>query len=200
MKTTPQDYDRIYTIKPTKWTSQANDEAAFLALKPSLHHKAPASLLDIGCGNGHTLRYFHDLWPDVMYKGLDGSAVALRLAHQNAPFAELFLADMETASDLPTAEVVVSIGVIEHFQELAHTLQKIATLGSVFYFEVPDNTAYDGRQEGFRQLDGYSRQWEWHLYRPSWEAVLRLAGFRISRKLRREKPLPTFAWILRREE
>src|SRR3990172_12395575 len=77
---TPEFYDAIFREKPHKWENIHRDYLAFNIL--SQWTKEPVTMLDYGCGNGHTIALFHSQWPDTFYTGVDISTVALDLARK----------------------------------------------------------------------------------------------------------------------
>ena len=52
--------------------------------------------------------------------------------------------------------------------------------------------------EGFRRLNGYSRQIEWHLYRPTWEANIRKSGLHIAVPVVGPRFGMEFIWLVAR--
>lgn len=184
-------YDGIYRANPSKWSGEARDEFAFKALS---EYPAPASLLDFGCGNGHTLAYFASRWPDTKYYGVDISTVALAITHKKLPDAFL----SESIDDMPRVNTITMLGVLEHFesvpyiQVIADHLKKDGRL----YIEVPNCLAYsNSKEQGFRKTTGGTGQMEWHLSRSSWERILYKNGFIIEKSLTGKVPSWEFVWV-----
>lgn len=77
-----------------------------------------ARLLDLGCGAGAPARLLGDRFEVV---GVDISREQLRVAAQNAPQAQLVLADIETvAFNEPLFDGVLSLYSLIHVRRLAH--------------------------------------------------------------------------------
>jgi trans-aconitate methyltransferase len=186
------DYDAIYEANPKKWMSDDRDSLAFQTLEGFVGQ--PKTLLDIGCGNGHTLAYFSDRWPETVYCGLDVSATAIRIAEHKLPQVLFRTGDFATAA-LPFEpfDIILAMGVMEHIFDLESALRRVHSLmnrDSAFYLEVPNNLG-DG-EEGFRES---GEQEEWHLTHESWEKELRKAGFAIPVALQGDRPSFEFVWI-----
>ena len=185
-------YDAIYRSNPNVWSKPARDEFAFAALKD---HE-PASMLDIGCGSGHTLRYFMDRWPEVEYYGVDTSKVALELARKNVKGATFF----DDLWQAPRVTLIAMMGVLEHFPELAElrNVRQHLAPGGRMYIEVPNCLNYSQTQEeGFRPTNGRNRQTEWHLRRTTWEKTLTENGLEIITSLKGLNEAWEFVWLCR---
>ena len=188
-------YNAIYTDNPHKWAADMRNMVAFSIL--SAHTYMPEVFLDIGCGNGHTIEYFHKRWLDTEYVGLDLSDVAIELARKRVPDAFFTCSRFEDAH-LPYADVVVIMGVLEHFENLDVALQYLKTSGDVIYVECPNCLGYsDSRVEGFRQTHKGAGQNEWHLRRDTWEKRLTRAGFKIVESIQGFSAPTEFIWVLR---
>jgi len=182
-------YDAIYTKDPDRWTSEDRDEFMYDALCDTVPE--PASLLDYGCGNGHTLQYLSKHWLKTDFYGYDISPVAIEIAGKkvSAKF-----------SDFPEVDIVTVMGVAEHFENLGE-LRKLKNylkpLG-VLYLEVPNCFSYsDTKNEGFRQTYAGSGQMEWHLRRDTWKKIIEDSGYEILKSLSGCRPAWEFIWILR---
>lgn len=195
-----QEYDRFYKRNPMKWASDERDAFTYAALADYLG-RAPASLIDVGCGNGHTIAYLQKHWPETQYSGLDLSPEAIRLARLAAPFARFHRGFLDQIN-LLRYEAVLVLGVAEHFEDIPQNLARVRKLiaaGGFAYIEVPNCIAYPASEpvEGFRRLNGGSKQWEWHLFRPTWEKHLVNAGFEIVRALNGPNDPPEFIWFVK---
>jgi SAM-dependent methyltransferase len=69
---------------PKKWTVQ---EQQILRL---LEHKEFRNVLDVGCGDGRLGMLLRERTPGLQYTGLDLSSVAIEVAGQNVPNADLY--------------------------------------------------------------------------------------------------------------
>jgi len=85
----------------------------------------PGSLLDVGCGKGNLLKYAHSRGHRV--SGLDLSPVALDLAANDVPSAEL---ELGVAEEMPfgdeTFDYVTCLGSLEHFAEPPIAVEEMA--------------------------------------------------------------------------
>lgn len=188
-------YNKIYSDKPDKWDLEWRDKFAFYVL--SRHTEQPESLLDIGCGNGHTIEFFNKRWPDTTYVGMDLSDEAIKLAEQRVPEAQFICTTFEDAYPL-LCDVVVLMGVAEHFEDLIPSLRSLKKFGKLIYIESPNCLAYsDNKEEGFRATNNVIGQPEWHLTRRSWEERIALAGLEIVESYPGPNISTEFVWMLK---
>lgn len=192
-------YNTIYTEKPDKWANPSRDLFAIDVLKK---YGSYYNLLDIGCGNGHTLEAFKKQWPDAFYFGLDLSTKAIELAEERVPDASFICGRLEDDLLFPkTFCRILLLGVLEHFQDLPGALKIIKESLSpdgYIYIEAPNCRAFSHvEEEGFFQTKRGSGQVEWHLKRETWEKILRDAGFKIVESLRGKNTVTEFVWVLK---
>lgn len=191
---TKEFYDNIYKANPTKWNSEARDEFAFNALSSVISE--PASLLDFGCGNGHTLRYFSGVCTNTEFYGVDISSVALEITRKKMPDAIL----STSIDEMPKVNVITMLGALEHFEDLSDIQKVMAHLSpaGLLYVEVPNCLAYSSsKAEGWRKTTGGTGQVEWHLKRESWERILTANGLQIVKALEGKQVSWQFCWVLR---
>lgn len=90
----------------------------------------PASVLEVGCGQGWLLALIADALPDATLDGLDVRADAIELAREVAPRARMVVGD---AAALPyddaSFDVVVCSEVLEHVDDPARVLAEIRRVG-----------------------------------------------------------------------
>ena len=55
-----QEYDDWFRTKPHKWTSRERNGFMLDVLD---RYPEPEMILDVGCGNGHTLKAIQDVYP-----------------------------------------------------------------------------------------------------------------------------------------
>ena len=188
-------YNEIYRERPDKWGRPYRDEFAFDILKK--HIQKPGSLLDIGCGNGHTIKYFEERWQDTKYYGIDLSSEAIRLAKENVPDA-LFTCNEFEYAELPYCDVVTIMGVLEHFIDLDDALHLLKMSGDLIYVECPNCLEYsDISEEGFRNTYNGVGQVEWHYRRSTWEKHITDAGLEIVESVDGPSVTTEFVWILK---
>lgn len=188
-----KEYDTIYTEEPDKWSDLGRDLVAREIIKE--FYGIPKTILDVGCGNGHTISLLHETWPDTKYTGLDISPVACRLARENAPYADIYnteLGFLEMQFDAITA-----MGVVEHFKDIVDGMKELKrhmNPGGVLYIECPDNLAMSGRtEEGWF---GSSIQTEWHLKRSTWVEKFEEAGLKVIHSFSGTMAYYGFIWLL----
>jgi len=192
-------YNKIFSDKPEKWDSPYRDTFACYVLRR--HIENPGTFLDIGCGNGHTIEFFKKRWPDTQYYGVDLSDVAIKVAEERVPEAEFICTTFEEL-ELPICDVLVVMGVAEHFRDLDGALRRLKKLGKLIFLEVPDCLSYsDNKEEGYRvtgELVGVNTfQSEWHLKRPTWERYMKAAGLEIVDSYPGLTPETKFVWVLK---
>ena len=197
------EYNRFFTKKPSKWTGDTRNEFARVEIEKYFGRK-PISIIDLGCGNGHTLSYFSRHWKSSRLVGLDLSDVGVRIAKaRNLKKVEFITGFVDETIVDRKFELVTLLGVAEHFENPMKTLELIKErfilpLG-IMYLEVPNCISYpeSKRTEGFRRLACGSHQTEWHLYRETWESMIKSAGFTIEKSIVGPKPQWEFIWILK---
>lgn len=202
-------YNNIFIQNPNKWANVERDFNAFRAVSQCVRvltggrvlpfKEEPERMMDVGCGNGHTIAFFKNQWPNTEYTGVDISDVALEIARERIP-------DAKFSQELPLGnwDVITVMGVAEHFEDPVRELHRIGTRLSpdgVLYLEVPNCLAYsDELKEGFRQTRAGSGQNEWHWRRETWERAILDADFEIVRKLSAATPAWEFCWVLKLSE
>jgi SAM-dependent methyltransferase len=199
-----REYDAYYTEDPGKWTGAKRNRFAEQVLAQCDIH--PRALLDVGCGNGHTLKHFGALYPQAELYGMDLSPVACSIARQNVKGSTILNAFVEEFSE-PSLyfDLILCMGVAEHFLSLRAGFRAMRNLLSkqdpkykqgLLYLEIPNCLAYSLGEEGYRRLSCGSRQMEWHLPRERWEQIIQDTGFRIVKALTGKHPAWEFAWVL----
>ena len=193
-------YNDIFRNKPDKWASIERDYVAFRLI--SMYAQEPAIMLDVGCGNGHTLAFFWSQWPKTKYFGVDISPVALEIAMERLPMPM-----GEFHEHIPPYlryDLITIMGVAEHFEDVPAELRRIAehlAQGGVIYLEAPNCLSYShNKEEGFRQTYNGSGQNEWHWKRETWEQNIQQAGLEIVKGYISPNPFWEFIWILRKAD
>jgi SAM-dependent methyltransferase len=192
-KALADEYDQHYLTNPRKWSGEARDLFAVDIIKKY----NPKTILDVGCGNGHTLSVLGKNLKDVELYGIDVSPVACKLATENSG-AQV---DCEFLSDYKPDikfDLVICLGVAEHFKSPLAGLKKIKKLTKgICYLELPHNLLYSKGEEGFRRLTTRSQQLEWHLPRDAWEVIIKEAGFEIVESIVGPNEAWEFIWVLK---
>ncbi len=190
-----EEYDAIYKAKPDKWGTL--DRSSFMINVLEGICPNPKTVVDIGCGNGITLANYHSHKPDAQLYGTDLSLEGLRLTAERVP--GVILTDQDYFAEINKFDLVICLGVAEHVEDLPPFLislkEKVAWNGYC-YFEVPHNLAYSDGPQTYRRLTTRSKQYEWHLPREQWEALLLDSGFKIVKSLFGLNPTWEFIWVL----
>ncbi len=195
MKNTAAFYDEIYSDWPDKWADVQRDMFAAIAIKEHFSSLAAMSILDFGCGNGHTLEFIKKAyWTNAECTGVDISKIALELARWRLPDGKFY-------TSLPKKSewnVIIMMGVAEHFKVPSKVLNKLGkrlTKDGLLYLEVPNMGV--GEPNKFHQVNGGSGQYEWNWDRSTWEKTIDDAGFRIVKGYTGEFATWEFIWILK---
>jgi SAM-dependent methyltransferase len=198
------EYNGLYRKRPNIWADPSRDEFAFNTVSEFTDGNSLARVLDIGCGSGHTIGYFHQRWPKTQYTGLDLSDAAIYLARVRYPYGK-FIEGWLGEVKLSHYELVILLGVAEHIEDLQVGLcaaRELLARGGVMYVEVPNCIAYPTSQpvEGFRAINQGNRQHEWHLRRDTWENILRQCGLEILVSKVGPTVTSEFVWLLGRKQ
>jgi len=200
----PEAYDKIYTAHPGKWRSTPRDINVYLLIQEKIGE--PQNLLDVGCGNGHTIEFLNIYWKKTIFCGIDISPVAIKVAAkianklhiENAVFLNQYLED---AKKLGKYHVVTCMGVAEHFPDVVEGLKMLASHLSedgILYLECPNNLQLEGRTD-----EGWYRstyQEEWYLKRETWEQKIKQARLKIISRYQGGDLAYGFIWLLEREK
>lgn len=188
-----REYDRHYQINPKKWSGSARDDFAADVLRG----RDIKTILDVGCGNGHTLAKLKETFPAARLWGIDPSPVACDLARVNSG-AQVVTTFLEDYNPGMRFDLVINLGTLEHLENPLDGLRQMHKLtGKICYLEIPHNLLYSPGAHGYRRLTTRSRQVEWHLERDEWEKLIVDSGFAIERKLTGLNEAWEFIWLLK---
>ena len=101
------------------------------------------SLLDVGCGNGILMQFLSKKLPNLHCTGIDGHAIALKLARERVPHARLILQNFLRISKWNQREkydAVTLLDVIEHLDnpiQLLQSLRKHVASNGILVVSVP---------------------------------------------------------------
>ena len=133
------------------------------------------SVLDIGCGDGHTLDlYAHH--PGVKTYGVDFNVAALELARNNGH--NVYAGSFETV-DLPSNffDLVTATHVIEHVEDPRQFLMKVHSVlrsDGILWLETPNIGSIDARWFRNKHWGGYHFPRHWFFF--SRDTLTRLAA------------------------
>lgn len=194
-----EQYNEIYRNKPDKWAKHSRDSFAFNHLSK---YGEPKTMLDIGCGNGHTIAYLSMVWRKTKFTGLDLSDIAIDLARASFPSANFICGFLDDDVVSGKFDLITLLGVVEHFPTPLNALKQIFKLlndGGHVYIEAPNCLEMSGNQEeSFRVIENGSGQFEWHYKRETWEKIIRDAGFEIVENIKGQDIVTEFVWVLRK--
>lgn len=183
----PEYFDRHHA----RWFANPN-----LALFASIARQIPqqASVLDVGCGRGHFLRYLRDHRPDLRLSGVDLSP--------NPPDERIryYQGDFLATTFDDAFDAVVSLAVIEHVVDVRGFVARLKALarpgGLVTVMTLNESSllyglARTGQRVGvplaFDRL--YSRHHVHHFTRGSLRRLLEGAGFQVRSERTHNAPL-----------
>ena len=171
-------YNNTYTAHPGMWENWWRDDNVCKILK---EYPEPEHLLDIGCGNGHTLERLRIYFPDIHLYGLEISEVAIKLAECGTSGAEYYCGQFETMEMPRKFDRIISLGVFEHMKKPLKAFEKVKewlTDDGLFYLEVPINV-FKGPEGWYAAR--YGDQTEWHLRRQFWRKLIVASGLNINK-------------------
>lgn len=193
-----KEYDELFKLHPDRWANP--DRAEFMLSLTKNHLPNPKTIIDVGCGNGIALSVIRKHYPDAELTGIDPSKEGIKLAKKLVPDAKFIIGVIEDYDEKDKFDLVVSLGVAEHVEELTEHLEKLKSLlteTGVLYLEVPHNLKYSKGKETYRRLTTRSKQMEWHMPLYKWELKIKSAGLKIIKRYKGTNPAWEFIWVLR---
>ena len=192
------EYDNYFKDNPGKWTGLKRNR--FAAGVVTEHISNPKRILDVGCGNGHTLKHFKRVYPDAKLYGLDISPVACKIASDNVRRATILTGFIEDFDMGCQFDLILCMGVAEHFQDIEAgfaAMKRLLSKRGLLYLEIPNCLSYSPGDAGYRRLSVGSHQMEWHLSRLVWETIISQCGFEVVQSYTGERPSWEFVWVLK---
>ena len=184
-------YNNIYSSKDNHWSKELNVkfDTYFLEIIVGNYRSHMSKFLEVGCGDG---RFFETSYSELKRLGFSMAAIdyspnAINIAKGRGVKVEYLCDDYFTWASKQTKKynVIYSNGTFEHFEDIQNALfltRNILSDHGFFIISVPNALGYDinrdDQREGFRRLNGGSRQIEWHLKQSTWQDLLVDAGFK----------------------
>lgn len=134
---------------------------------------APASILDIGCGEGSLLKTLSEIHPNAHLMGAELSHTAVQLARATLPRAEFDVLDVSKAVLPRTFDLVVCSDVVEHIEDDQSAIDNIAAMTAPGGHAVI--ATLQGRMRAFEKDVGHVRNYA----HGELEEKMRRAGFTI---------------------
>lgn len=124
-------YEAASAARDDYWRYMAAPRARVARIVDLVRQVSPASLLDLGCGNGQLLDEIARAFPSIRLAGLDLSSRQIAENRERAPKIEWIVGDLsqqiETAS---TFECITASEVIEHLDDPKALLENARRLGT----------------------------------------------------------------------
>jgi SAM-dependent methyltransferase len=123
-------FEELYASRPDPWALAISPLAhqRYLQLIETLSAYTPcATILDVGCGEGHFTRYLGGMADRVV--GIDVSASALQRAAHRLPAGEFVCAGIEEYTPVEVFDVVTAIEVLYYARPVDRALDRLLTFG-----------------------------------------------------------------------
>jgi ubiquinone/menaquinone biosynthesis C-methylase UbiE len=196
-------YDLLYLETPTLWATKESNDLSWKYLEPYFDKRKIERVLEIGCGSGHTLDFYSKKHP-AQYLGVDISEEVIKHCKRKYPspciqFEQGFFEELKEEK----FDLILAIGAFEHIPETEEAFQKLTRLmykESIAYIEIPNSVTFCSpiNEEGFRK-SASKTQWEWHLFRETWERIIKENGLSILESHTGPNKVKEFLWILEKK-
>ena len=133
-----------HTWDPERYLTYADERGRpFIELVSRIEARAPASVVDLGCGPGNLTALLRDRWPDADISGLDSSPEMIERARDVDPTITFEVGDLRTwATEADPVDVLVSNATLQwlpdHLDLLPALVSRVEP-GGWFAFQVPGN-------------------------------------------------------------
>ena len=150
------------------------------------------SMLEIGTDGRFFETFLKKNNKDLKISVVDISSKAIEIINKKFKNINTYCADFFTFAEdkIKTNQkfdIIYSNGTHEHFRDLERSLKltkKLLSKNGFFLMAVPNNLGYDinknDQVEGFKELNGGSRQTEWHLHLDSWKKIIESSGLKFN--------------------
>ena len=128
-------YGRSAAGRDDYWRKMAAPRLRVRVLLGWLDSLNPASAVDLGCGGGVLLREIRDHHPEVRLAGIDLSTEQIEQNRRALPWAEWYVANLDSSADFPAPvksafDVVIASEVIEHLDHPDRFLTNAAAVAA----------------------------------------------------------------------
>ncbi len=187
-------YDNIYKNPNNHWRKKLNFKFDNLFTQIILGNlkKDHKTMLEVGTDGRFFETFLKNNNHNLNISVIDISSKAIEIINNKFKNINTFCEDFFVFADSRVSknekfDIIYSNGTHEHFRELEKSLKltkQLLSKNGFFLMAVPNNLGYDINKdqqvEGFRELNGGSRQMEWHLFLNSWKKIIYNSGFKFT--------------------
>ncbi len=179
MDSTKKFYDDMFKNNPTRWDVPGGYHPFDFIAREFLVHaygfNRHFTLIDLGCGNGRTLKFISELPFQMDAIGYDFSTEAIKLAKINCPSAHFYEGDMlHIPIKSGSFDVVLSVGSFEHQVNLDFSEpRRLISSSGWFICVLPDVEISKGIT-----LAPDQKHYDWELTRRDWIDKIEPFGFK----------------------
>lgn len=185
------DYDALYKLgwcSGAEWGPTKRHQRRLMQV--ITRQLNPASIVEVGCGDGMNLVYFKTIYPQARLAGYDISPEAIRLLRERIGEGQFRDTDLGVVQDFAFSyDLVLSLDCLEHVsndQVMIQNLFKLTSPGGHCLA-----MTLQGRMRGFEKSIGHVRNYA----RGELEKKMQVAGFQMVRRL--EWGFPFFSPLYR---
>jgi len=146
-------------------------------IRDAVAPRRPSSVFDVGCGNGGTMRYLREAWPETYFAGIEPYPDAVATARALG----FDVTEGRLTKDFPVTrkfELVFSNNVLQHITDpvgFIHAQARLLAAGGQLVLSCPDGTE--------PSVELLMADQNFSLRRPHLEAIAARSGMRVERYL-----------------
>lgn len=168
-------YNEMHKNTPNRWDVEAGWHPFDANIKNILYaffKTKPISIIDLGCGNGRTLKFIEA--PNIKSVGVDYSEEAIKLAKENCPQNQFYCEHMtNTGFTSNSFDAVISVGAFEHQEILDFSEPRRLVKDSGWFLAVlPDTPETKGLT-----LASDGLHYDWQLVKEDWIKIVEKFNF-----------------------
>ena len=185
-------YNKIYEKPNNHWRRQLfyKFDHYFTELIHGNCQKNYENMLEVGSDGRFFETFTKNNNLDLNISVIDISQTAINMIKKKFPTINSYCEDFFTFAEKKinqnqAYDIIYSNGTFEHFREIEKSLllsKELVSDSGFFLMAVPNNLGYEinknDQSEGFKELNGGSRQTEWHLFLGSWIKIIQNVGFK----------------------